>query len=100
MSTDGADYTAEDGRKVGIYLGGGGERGGEVWANGNLHLAKSEYGHTVYCDATNYGPLWGGEEEAGAHVGNQRWERAGVYLAGAMEMSEMAAEVEKYDLEE
>ena len=57
--------TAEVGREMGVHLSGGGERGGRVWADGNLHSAKAEYGRTVYSNANDYGPVQGGREEAG-----------------------------------
>ena len=41
VATDGESAMAEVGRKVGVHLGGGGEIGGGVRANGNLHLAKT-----------------------------------------------------------
>ena len=63
--TDGAAATAEVGWDMGVHLNGGGKRGGGVQSDGNLHLAKSEYGCSVYCDATDYGPVKGGGEEAG-----------------------------------
>ena len=56
---------AEAGWKVVVHLGGGGDSGDGVWANGNLHLAKVECGCAVYCNAITYGLLWGGGEEAG-----------------------------------
>ena len=56
--------TAEYGCKLGVHLGGGGERGGGVLANGNLHLVKAEYGCGIYCNANNYGTMRGGGEEA------------------------------------
>ena len=40
-STDRADATVEVGREMVLHLGGGGERGGEVRANGNLHSEKA-----------------------------------------------------------
>ena len=55
--TDRAAVTAEVGRDMGVHLGRGSERGGGVRANGDLHLAKTEYGHAVYCDVTNYVPV-------------------------------------------
>ena len=63
--TDGEDAMVEVGRKLGVHLGGGGKRGGGVRAGGNLHLVKVEYGHAVYCNATNSGPVLGGGKEAG-----------------------------------
>ena len=56
-ATDGADATVEVGRKVGVHLGKGGERGGGVRSDQKLHLAMAEYSCAVYCDVTNYGPV-------------------------------------------
>ena len=36
-ATDGADPVAEARRKVGLYIGGGGKRGGKVWDDGYTH---------------------------------------------------------------
>ena len=69
-ATDGAASTVEVGRKLGVNLGGGRERGGGVWADGNLHSEKSEYSCAVYFDGTNYGPVQGSEEEAGGTGGD------------------------------
>ena len=33
-------------------------------------MVKAEYGCSVYCDATNYGPVQGGGEEAGGTGGD------------------------------
>ena len=55
--TDGAASMAEVRQKVGVYLGGGGERGDSVLADVNLHSAKAEYGRAVYYNAINYGPM-------------------------------------------
>ena len=52
-------------QKVGVHLGGGGERGGGFWDYGDVHLAKSEYSRAVYCNVANYRPMQGGEEEDG-----------------------------------
>ena len=64
-STDGAVAAAEVRQDMGLHLGGGGERGGGVQANGDLHLELAEYGRAVYCDVTNSGPVQGGGEESG-----------------------------------
>ena len=63
--TDVTAGTAEVGREMGVFLGEGSERGGGVRANEDLHSAKAEYGCSLYCDATNYGHIRGGREEAG-----------------------------------
>ena len=47
----------EVGRKVGVHLGGVRERGGGVSNNVNLHSAKAEYGHVVYCNTTDSGDV-------------------------------------------
>ena len=57
--------TEEAGWDMGVHLGGGGKIGGGVLDDGDLHLAKAEYGRTVYCDTTDSGPVQGGGEEAG-----------------------------------
>ena len=72
-ATDGAAYTTEAGWKVGVHLDGGGERGGEVWDDGNLHFTKAEYDCTLYCNTTDYGPVRGGREEAGGMGGDAQW---------------------------
>ena len=56
---------AEVGHKVGVHLGGGGERGGGVWDDGNLRPEKVEHGPAVYYNATDSGAVWVGGEEAG-----------------------------------
>ena len=48
-----------------VHLGVGVEKGGRVRSNGYPHLGKAEYGYTVYCNETDYGPVRGGVEEAG-----------------------------------
>ena len=55
---------------------------------------KSEYGHAVYCDATNYGPMRGGREEAGVTGGDVWWEQARIDLSGARETAAAAAAAE------
>ena len=67
-ATDGEDTMVEVGREMWVHIGGGDDRGGGVWADGDLHLAKAEYFHVLYCDATDSGPLQGGREEEGAMV--------------------------------
>ena len=48
-----------------VHLDRGGERGGVVLADGDLHLAKVEYCHAVYCDVTDSGSVRGGRGEEG-----------------------------------
>ena len=43
----------------------GGNEGGWVRGGGGLCIEEEEYGRTVHCDATNYGPLKGSGAEAG-----------------------------------
>ena len=62
--TDRADATAEVGWDMGVHLDRGGERGGGVRADGNLHSEKAEYDYAVYCNATDSGPVRGRIEEA------------------------------------
>ena len=57
MLNDGVASTAEFGRNMGAHLGGGGERGGRVRSDRNLHPEKVEYGRTVYCNIADYGPV-------------------------------------------
>ena len=45
---------------MGVHL-----RGGRVSDDEDLHLAKAEYGCTVYCDTTDPGPVHCSREEAG-----------------------------------
>ena len=49
---DGVDTMSGVIRKVGVNLTGGVEGGCGFLSDGNLHLAKAEYCHAVYCDAT------------------------------------------------
>ena len=56
-ATDGVATTAEVRQDMGLHLGGGGDRGGGVRADGDLNSAKSEYGRAVYCNATNSIPM-------------------------------------------
>ena len=56
---------SEAGQKVGVHLGRGGERGGGVWDNGDLHSVEAEYGRTVCWDTINSGPMRGGGEKEG-----------------------------------
>ena len=56
-ATDGAAAKSEVGWDMGVHLDGGGNIGGRVQADGELHSAKEEYGHSVYCDAANSGSM-------------------------------------------
>ena len=58
-ATEGAASTVEVVQDMGLHLGGGGERGGRVQANRDLHSSKAEYSHAVYCDANYSGPVRG-----------------------------------------
>ena len=68
-ATNWATATEEVGRNIGVHLGRGGERGGGVQDNENIHSKKLEYGRVVYCGTTNSGPVQGGREEAGVMGG-------------------------------
>ena len=58
-ATEGAASTVEVVQDMGLHLGSGGERGGGVQANRDLHSSKAEYGHAVHCDANDSGPVRG-----------------------------------------
>ena len=70
VMTDVAASTVEYEKKVGVHHDRSIESGGRVWANGNLHLVKSECGCAVYCNAITYGPVQGGGEESWITGGN------------------------------
>ena len=69
-ATETVSTLVESQRKVGVHLGGDGNKGVRVWDNRNLHPEKAEYVQAVYCDATNYVPIRGSGEEAGGMVGD------------------------------
>ena len=58
-ATHKADPAAESRRGGGVHIGGGGKGGGGVWANGDIHFVKLEYGPAIYCYTIAPGPLWG-----------------------------------------
>ena len=49
----------------------------------DVHNTEAEYGHEIYCDATNHGPMRVGHSAARARV-SWRWlDQAGIDLEGA-----------------
>ena len=66
--TDRNSPAATGRRKLGIYLGGGGDRGGGVGNHGDPYMEESEYVCTVHCYTIFSGPLLGDGEEAGGPV--------------------------------
>ena len=48
---------AEGGGEMGISSDGGSNGGGGLLGDLGLHHEEAEYGHAIYCNATDYGPL-------------------------------------------
>ena len=48
---------AAGGGELGISSAGSGNGGSRLQGDQGLRHEEAEYGHKIYCDATNYGPL-------------------------------------------
>ena len=68
---DGEATTERMVRRMGLPPTGGYDIRDGLKGGGELCLPPPELNHTVYYDQANYGPLSGGETEAGAKGGNE-----------------------------
>ena len=60
MAAGGEDATEERGRDMEIYSPGGGYGRGGNPGDRNLRRPPLEHFHTIYCDKSNYVPVFGG----------------------------------------
>ena len=51
---------AKEGRELGLPTAGGGAEGGGNGGDTDVYYTDAEYGHTIYCDTADYGPMRAG----------------------------------------